>query len=78
MNWTISRSRSRDGTGYHIQARTDDEMNSFAAVVWPTTNLLRTKTADGKEDVFTLFQPEPHVTFNVVGKIEYLQDWEGI
>lgn len=76
MNWTISRSRARDGKGWHIQARTDDQMNSFAAVVYRGANILRTKATDGKSDIFTMSQVEPHVTFNVLGKIRYVQDWE--
>jgi hypothetical protein len=41
-------------------------------------NVYRGKTADGKNEVFTLGQHEPHVTFNVVGKIRYVNDWEGV
>lgn len=78
IKWTISRSRARDGKQWHIQARTDDQMSSFACTVLATANILRTKTADGKAQVFSLTQFEPHVTFNVVGKITYTQDWDGI
>ena len=76
--WTISRSRSRDGAGWHIQARTEDQLSSFACVVMLGANVYRGKTADGKNEVFTLGQLEPHVTFNVVGKIRYVNDWEGV
>lgn len=73
--WTISRSRAKDLAGWHIQARTDDQFTSFAAVVWKGANILRTKAATGKGDVFTLTQLEPHVTFNILGKITYTGDW---
>ena len=78
MNWTISRDTSRDGKGWHVQARSEDQMNSFATVVHGGATFLRTETPNGKEDVFTLTQQEPHVTFNIVGKIRYVQNWEGI
>lgn len=78
IKWTISRSKARDGKLWHIQARTDDQLSSFACTVFGDANLLRTKTADGKAEVFSLSQLEPHVTFNVVGKIKYVQDWDGI
>jgi len=51
-------------------------MNSFAAVVYRGADILRAKATDGKSDIFTMFQVEPHVTFNVLGKIRYVQDWE--
>lgn len=76
--WTISRSKSRDGKGWHLQARTEDQLSSFACVILPGANLYRGKTADDKNEVFTLSQLEPHVTFNVVGKIRYVNDWEGV
>jgi hypothetical protein len=79
-SWTVSRSRSRDRNGWHIQARTADQLSSFATVVYGTAiNLLRTKTADGSGDCFTLvpldLTSEDHVTFNVVGRIQYVGDW---
>ena len=74
-SWTISRSKSKDGLGFHIQARSGDQLNSFATVVLKGASILRSKTADGKSDCFTLTQLEPHVTFNVVGKIKYIHDW---
>jgi hypothetical protein len=78
QEWTISRSRSRTGDGWHIQARTADQLSSFAVVVWHGASLLRTKAASGKGDIFTLGQLDPHMTMNVVGKITYTGDWEGV
>ena len=79
QKWTISRSRARDGVSWHIQARTDDQLSSFACAVLGNANILREKTTDGGSDIFTLAQLEPqHVTFNVVGKIRYINDWDGI
>jgi hypothetical protein len=78
INWVVARSRARDGVQWHIQARTDDQLSSFACVVLGTTNIFRGKAADGKSDVFTLSQLEPHVTFSVVGKIKYVNDWDGV
>lgn len=79
QKWIVSRSRARDGVSWHIQARTEDQMSSFACVVLGNASLLRTKTANGKGQIFTLAQLEPiHVTFNVVGLIRYVDDWEGV
>lgn len=76
--WSISRSRARDGVSWHIQARTDDQLSSFACVVLGNATILRTKTSTGTGDVFSLAQLEPqHVTFNVVGFIRYTGDWDG-
>jgi len=77
QNWTISRSKARDGKRWHIQARTDDQLSSFVAVVSDDANILRTKTADGKMDVFTLSDDLTLSTMNVVGVIRYVQDWKG-
>lgn len=76
ISWIVSRSRARDPRFWHIQARTADQLSSFACTVFSDTNLLRTKAADGKADVFTLSQLEPHVTFNCFGKIKYEGEWE--
>ncbi len=78
QSWVISRSKARDGKLWHIQARTEDQLSSFACTVLGNANILRTKAADGKSLIFSLSQLEPHVTFNVVGKIRYIQDWDGI
>lgn len=78
QKWTISRSRSRDGKGWHVQARTDDQFTSFAVVIRKGTNYLRTIAENGKDEVFIVVQMEPHVTFNVLGKIKYEGDWEGV
>ena len=75
QKWTISRSRSRDGGRWHIQARTNDQMSSFAVLVFDNANIMRAKTADGKQDVFTLSDPATDATMNVVGEIRYVQDW---
>jgi hypothetical protein len=75
IEWIVSRSQSRHGEGYHIQARTADQFNSFAVVAWKGASLCRMKSADGKHDVFTLSQLDPHMTMNILGKITYTGDW---
>lgn len=73
--WTISRSPAKGLKGWHIQARTDDQFNSFACVATKDAHILRAKSGGGDMDVFTLTQLDPHVTFNVLGKITYTGDW---
>ena len=77
-SWVVARSRARDGILWHIQARTEDQLSSFACTVFGTASLLRTMTPDGKSQIFTLSQLDPHVTFTIVGKIRYVNDWDGI
>jgi hypothetical protein len=76
--WTISRSPSRDGMGWHIQARTADQLSSFAVVIWKGATILRTKAASGEGEIFTLAQLEPHMSMNVVGRIRYTGNWDGV
>lgn len=78
IKWVVARSRARDGKLWHIQARTEDQLSTFACTVSETASLLRTKTSDGKSQIFTLAQLEPHVTFSVVGKVKYVNDWDGV
>lgn len=77
MKWTISRSVARLFK-WHVQARTEDQMSSFTVIVGDSAHYLRSKTSDGKQDVFTLTDPLTMATMNVVGQIRYVQDWEGI
>lgn len=76
--WTVSRSRARANLGWHIQARTADQLCSFVAIVGEGASYLRTKASDGKSDIFTLTDPATMATMNIVGKIKYVQDWDGV
>lgn len=78
--WAISIEDARDMKGFvHVQARTEDQMSSFAAVVPKSVEFLRTKAATGKGDVFSFAFSVPgtqfHVTMNVVGRIRYIGKW---
>ncbi|MGH8474325.1 MAG: hypothetical protein ACRER2_00890, partial [Methylococcales bacterium] len=78
QDWIITRGPANP-TGYHIQARTADQLNSFAAVsTKDQMSINRSKTADSKLDVFTLVVGLGQVTMNVIGKIKYVGDWKGI
>lgn len=84
--WIVSRSLAsrhdlkKGGRGlmYHIQARTKDQLCSFATLCSESAPLTRQKAADGKMDVFTAMSDQGHTTMNVVGKIEYTGDWKGV
>jgi hypothetical protein len=78
QKWKISRSRARMDVGWHIQARTEDQLSSFVVIAHEGTSIYRGKTADGKGDVFTLTDPGTMATMNVVGKIEYTDNWEDL
>lgn len=83
LDWIVSRSLSKKhdlkkgsaGLIYHIQARTKDQLCSFATLCSGSAPLLRTKGTDGKTDVFTCMSDQGHSTMNVVGKIKYEGDW---
>lgn len=84
--WTVSRSLSKrhdltkGGAGliYHVQARTADQLCSFATLCGNKAQLYRGKSVTGKADVFTCMSDQGHTTFNVLGKITYTGDWEGV
>ena len=75
QEWTISRSKAKF-IGWHYQARTKDQLSSFAIVAPDNShNISMSKTPDGR-DVFTLVSDGGTGTMNVVGKIEYEGDWD--
>jgi hypothetical protein len=74
IEWTISRGPANP-TGLHFQARTKDQLCSFAVVTASEPNIHRGKTADGKLDIFTLYDDATKATMNVVGKINYAGEW---
>ncbi len=74
MKWTIEIGPSKD-LGYHIQARTADQLCSFAVLISEKNQtILRTKAADGN-DVFTVMSDTGHATMNIYGKITYKGKW---
>lgn len=62
---------------YHVQARTMDQLCSFATLCSESAPLTRGKAADGKTDVFTCMSDQGHTTMNVFGKIRYDGVWPG-
>jgi hypothetical protein len=82
-DWIVSRSLSkkhdlkRGGAGliYHVQARTADQLCSFAMLCSESAPLTRQKAADGIHDVFTCMSDQGHATMNVIGKIRYEGSW---
>ena len=71
--WIVSRSLSRSdlkrggaGLVYHIQARTADQLCSFATLCSEKAPMTRIKAADGVSDVFTCMSDQGHTTMNVV------------
>lgn len=77
QKWIVSRSLSK-GLLWHIQARTEDQLCSFALLASDQAPVRRQKSADGKADVFTAMSDQGHATMNVMGKIRYTGDWRGI
>jgi len=77
IEWIVSRSLSKQigADLYHIQARTADQLCSFATLASPKAPLFRGKAADGKTDVFTCMSDQGHTTMNVLGKIRYEGEW---
>lgn len=83
VEWIVSRSLSKKhdlrkggvGLVYHIQARTSDQLCSFATLCSENAPMTRTKAADGKTDVFTCMSDQGHTTMNVVGVISYQGTW---
>lgn len=84
QKWIVSRTPANPAIaqGYHIQVSTGDTLAGFVVIpgmipLPPTTlNISRGKSTGG-DDYFTLNLANA-VTFNLVGKIEYLGDWTGI
>lgn len=75
MKWIVSRHESKQPGFWHIQARTDDQLCSFAILASDKAPLVRGKGADGKSDVFTAMSDQSHGTMNVYGKIKYEGTW---
>lgn len=83
IEWIVSRSISKGsdlrkgghGLLWHIQARTADQLCSFATLCSDNAPLTRGKAADGKTDVFTCMSDQGHTTMNVLGKIRYEGTW---
>lgn len=84
-DWIVSRSLAskhdlkKGGLGlmYHVQARTADQLCSFATLCSEGAPITRQKAADGVTDVFTAMSDQGHATINIVGKIRYDGDWPG-
>lgn len=82
-DWIVSRNLAsrhdlkKGGAGliYHVQARTADQLCSFATIASEHAPLTRQKAADGIHDIFTLMSDQGHATMNVVGKIRYEGTW---
>lgn len=75
IEWIVSRSKSMQAGLYHIQARTADQLCSFATLASAKAPLTRGKAVDGKTDVFTCMSDQGHTTMNVLGKIRYEGEW---
>ena len=83
IKWIVSRnlaSRHDLGKGgrglmYHVQARTADQLCSFAVLCSENAPLTRGKAADGVTDVFTCMSDQGHATMNVLGEIRYDGTW---
>ena len=81
--WIVSRSPSKAtdlrkggaGIAWHLQARTADQLCSFATLASDGAPMTRGKTAQGDMDVFTCMSDQGHTTMNVVGKIRYEGKW---
>ena len=84
-DWIVSRSLAskhdlkKGGLGlmYHVQARTADQLCSFATLCSENAPITRQKAADGVTDVFTAMSDQGHATINIVGKIRYDGEWPG-
>lgn len=84
QEWIVSRGKANPAVaaGYHIQVSTKDTLAGFVVVTGmvasfePKPTILRGKSASG-EDYFSLNLGNA-VTFNLVGKIEYRGDWDGV
>jgi hypothetical protein len=70
QKWIISVSKSSVPGHWHVQARTKDELSSFAAVVPIGTPMSKNKSTSGY-DIFTMATADMKTTMNVFGKIEY-------
>jgi hypothetical protein len=81
--WIVSRSLSKKhdlakggvGLVYHIQARTADQLCSFAILASERAPMTKTKAADGVHDVFTCMSDQGHATMNIIGEIRYDGSW---
>jgi hypothetical protein len=84
-DWIVSRSLAskhdlkKGGLGlmYHVQARTADQLCSFATLCSENAPITRQKAADGVTDIFTAMSDQGHATINIVGKIRYDGEWPG-
>jgi hypothetical protein len=82
QEWEVWRERAKIGGVvsndlFHVQARTSDQLSSFAVVVPGSANIARSKGVGGDCDIFALTVAGGtfHVTMNIVGKIKYSGDW---
>jgi len=78
ISWIISRSPAKGLLGWHVQARTEDQLSSFTVIAADGAAIMRGKTSDGKADCFTITDPSTMATMNVVGKIRYTGEWPKI
>lgn len=74
-SWIVTRNPSNPPGSWHVQARTSDQLCSFAVVVAPACPIFRGKTPNGL-DVFTLTVGTGQATMNVVGRIAYEGTWK--
>lgn len=85
QSWIVSRGPARGG-GWHIQCRTIDQFSSFAVVI--PEKLASACTIQRGEStkpgigtfslVFLIPVSDYHATINLLGKIRYDGDWNGI
>lgn len=61
--------------GFHIQARTKDQMCSFVLVLPDLSTVFRGKSVGEKFDTFTATMGTGQGTMNVLGKIKYTGEW---
>ena len=73
MKWTIERSKSKQPGMWHIQARTDDQLCSFAILATDKAPLTKTPGVGGT--AFTAMSDQGHATMNVFGDLTFSGKW---
>jgi len=78
--WIVDREQSRQGGWSYNASMADNPLCSFVVVTVAGENsiLQRTKTTDGKNDLFMLAPHDLRGALHVVGKIQYTGDWRGV
>jgi len=75
MEWIVSRSRAKFG-GWHIQARTKDQLCSMAVVVTDEEAATVRRGGGVGGQFFTMVIVGGNVTMNLFGKIKYQGEWK--